>query len=54
MKIINKPRNLQEHAQFENASASCENNKAFIDFLSMMAGIDIPTEDDSEVATNEE
>lgn len=53
MKIVKKEKDLKQKAQEENTVASAEKNKADIDFLAMMTGIDIPTED-SEVTTNEQ
>lgn len=54
MEIIKKPRNLQEQALQENAVASSESNKALIDFLSMMTGIEIPTETHEMGVTSDE
>lgn len=46
MEIIKKPRNLKEQADFENAKAQAEKNKANLDYVAMMADIDIPTEEE--------
>ena len=47
MKIIRRPRNLQEQAETENSIAQNYKNKANIDYIAMMADIEIPTEDNN-------
>ena len=41
---------LREKAELENATASAERNAANIDYIAMMADIDIPTEDEENVS----
>lgn len=45
-KIVKKPRDLREQALMENAIAQAETNKANLDYISMMSGIEIPTEEE--------
>ena len=45
-KIVMKPRDLREQALMENAIAQAETNKANLDYISMMSGIEIPTEEE--------
>lgn len=45
MKIIRRPGSLSEVARLENAEAQAEINRANIDYLAMMADIEIPTEE---------